>query len=114
MKISFHEKYMEVELSGSMEEKLITDATMKILGEAERLNYKRVLYVTEKLEPSTMKIRKVSLGEFKKVAEKMEKLASWLPNRKIYLTAKLMAMVGNIKNFEPFSDKRKAIEWLES
>lgn len=112
-RIHIHEGYIELELKGKLSPGYMEEATEALLAASEDNNILRVLYSSE-LEPSSSEVRKKSLEYFKKVSCRMEKLASFIPDKKIFWLAKLMGFLTGAENYRLFSKKDEAIAWLKT
>ncbi len=112
-RIIFQGKYILMELSGVLDERGIKEASGTLMAISMEKNTRKALYDASLLKQSD-KARRESLKQFKFVSERMDKMASYLPDLKIYAIAKFLSIAGNIKNWKPFRTKEKAIEWLEA
>lgn len=111
--IALKGKYMIVELSGKLEEKGIREATEEILKFSVETGIRRILYDATGVKQSD-ESRKSGIRYFKIISKKMERLASYIPDRKIYSLAIFMSFLASAKNWKPFRSKDKAIAWLEA
>lgn len=111
-RLSIEHNYIIAELWGRLDEAGIAQATNDLILLAEKNNTRRVLYDASRLIQTNPELRKKSIGYFKMVSLRMEKLASYVPDPKIYMLAKFMSLLSGIKNWKPFVQKEKAIKWL--
>jgi hypothetical protein len=103
--------YILMELKGMLSEQGIKEATGALMAISFEKNVKRVLYDAAGLSQSD-KVRRQAIRYFRFVNQRMEKMASYIPNRRIYALAVFMSVLANTKNWKPFKTREKAIEWL--
>lgn len=109
--VSNQGKYLEVTLIGVLTLPGIHEATESILAMSEQTGIKRVFYDASQMKQSD-EARKASVEYFKTMNERMDKLATYLPNLTVFTLAVFLSVLARAGKWKPFRTKEKALAWL--